>query len=262
MKTLRLTTIVIATALTACGGPSGGSTAVPASDAALTPQLNVKKFTWVSNTGAEGQKVSVRCPSGYRIVGGASSSVDGSAVGIGWGKPKANAWVVKPSSSTAQAIAIASCVSTTVPASTFVWKLHPSGGGVASVQCPSGYVLVTGFARITAKGQQITKTYVQGNDAFFVEGGAAAGASCGRGAAGITTFPKWGASQNPKEVYSPCAGGFSVIGGNTGTSSWPGPPIQQHRGNGTPGVVSSAGWWVFANGTNVVSMAVCVPNGT
>ncbi|HKE37525.1 MAG TPA: hypothetical protein VKB39_08830 [Candidatus Baltobacteraceae bacterium] len=122
--------------------------------------------------------------------------------------------------------------------------------------------MITGFAKITAQGQQIGKTYVKGTNAFFVTGGAAAGASCGKGAAGIATFTKWNSSLNPKQVYSPCGTGFSVIGGNTGSSLWPGPPVQQHRGSSTPGAVSSAGWWVFSGGENVVSYAVCVPNGT
>ena len=263
MKTLRFGIFVAAIVLNACGGPSNGSNAMPAANnAALRPQLNVKKFTWVSKTGSAGQTVGAACPSGYRLVGGGSSSVDGRPVGIGWGQPLNNTWWVAPSSKSVQAIAIASCVSKSVAKSTFVWLLRPSGGGVATVQCPSGYVLISGFARITAKGQQISKTYVQGTNAFFVTGGASAGASCGKGAAGIATFPKWGASQEPKQVFSPCPTGFSVIGGNTGTSQWPGPPVQQHRGASSPGVVSSAGWWVFSNGKNVVSYAVCVPNGT
>jgi len=144
----------------------------------------------------------------------------------------------------------------------FKWVMNPSGGGVATVQCPYGYVLITGYAKITAKGQKITQTYVQNGNAFFVKGGASAGASCGKGAAGIATFPKWNTSLNPKQVYSPCGTGFSAIGGNTGSQLWPGPPIQQHRGSSAPGVVSSAGWWVYAGGENVVSYAVCVPNGT
>lgn len=263
MKTLRFLIFAAAVALNACGQPSNESSAMPAANsAALTPHVNAKKFTWASKTGAAGQTVGVKCPSGYRLVGGASSSVDGSPVGIGYARPLTNTWYVAPGSKSTQAIAIASCVATSVSRSTFVWMLHPSGGGVATVQCPNGYVLITGFAKITANGQQISKTYVQGNNAFFVTGGASAGASCGKGAAGIATFTKWNTSQEPKQVYSPCSTGFSVIGGNTGSSEWPGPPVQQHRGSSAPGVVSSAGWWVFSNGKNVVSYAVCVPNGT
>lgn len=263
MKNWRIGLFMAAIVLNACGGPSNGSNAMPAANnAALLPHLSVKNFTWVSKTGTAGQKVAVQCPTGYRLIGGASSSVDGSAVGIGWAQPKRNKWWVQPSISSAQAIAIASCVSTSVPKWDFVWRLQRSGAGIASVQCPSGYVLVTGYAKITAKAQQITQTYVKNGDSFVVTGGARAGASCGKGSAGIVTFPKWGASQNPKQVYSPCGTGYSAIGGNTGTSQWPGPPIQQHRGTSKPGVVGSAGWWVFAGGENVVSYAVCVANGT
>lgn len=262
MKNWRISIFMAAIVLNACGGPSNGLNAVPANDAALSPHISVKKFTWVSNTGAAGQTVGAKCPSGYRLAGGASSSVDGSAVGIGWGQPLTNTWWVQPSSNSVQAIAIASCVSRSVARKTFVWMLSQSGGGIATVQCPSGYVLVSGFARIAAKGQQITQTYVQNGTAFFVKGGASAGASCGKGAVGIATFPKWNTSANPKQVFAPCGPGFSVIGGNTGTAQWPGPPVQQHRGTSTPGVVGSAGWWVFAGGENVVSYAVCVPNGT
>ncbi len=262
MKILRFGIFIVAIALNACGGSSNGSTAMPAIDAALQPHVTVKKFTWISKTGSAGQTVGVKCPTGYRLIGGASSSVDGSAVGIGWAKPLTNTWYVQPSTSSVKAIAIASCVTKSVPRSTFAWLIQPSGGGVATVQCPSGFVLISGFAKITAKGQQITQTYVQNGNAFFVKGGASAGASCGKGAAGIATFGKWGASQEPKKVFAPCATGFSAIGGNTGTSQWPGPPIQQHRGTSTPGVVGSTGWWIFSNGKNVVSYAVCVPNGT
>ncbi|HZY99652.1 MAG TPA: hypothetical protein VFE36_08770 [Candidatus Baltobacteraceae bacterium] len=263
MKTLRFGLFITAIALNACGGPSSGSNAVPSSaSAVLTPHVTAQKFTWVSKTGSAGQTVGAKCPTGFRLVGGASSSVDGSPVGIGWGKPLTNTWNVDAGSNATRPIAIASCVGTSVSKSTFKWLVHPSGGGVATVQCPSGYVLISGFAKITAKGQQISKTYVQGNNAFFVTGGASAGASCGKGAAGIATFTKWNTSQDPKQVYSACPTGFSVIGGNTGSSQWPGPPIQQHRGTSAPGVVGSAGWWVLSNGKNVVSYAVCVPNGT
>ena len=263
MKTLRLLPFIAAIALNACGAPSSGSAPMPAAyNAILRPELNFKKFKWVSSTGAAGQTATVKCPSGYRLAGGASSSVDGSPVGIGWAKPSTNTWYVQPGGKSVQAIAIASCVGKSVSKSAFKWLLHPSGGGVSSVQCPKGYVLVSGYAKITAKGQQIAQTYVQNGNAFFVKGGANAGASCGRGASGVATFTKWNTSQEPKQVYSPCATGFSVIGGNTGSSQWPGPPVQQHRGTSTPGVVGSAGWWVFSNGKNVVSYAVCVPNGT
>lgn len=263
MKNVRIGIFMAAIALNACGGPSNGSNAMPAAnDAALAPHLTVKKFTWVSQTGSAGQTVGAKCPAGYRLIGGASSSVDGSAVGIGWGTPLTNTWWVKPSSSSVKGIAIASCVVKSVPKSTFAWVVRPSGGGVATVQCPAGFVLISGFAKVTANGQKIAQTYVQNGNAFFVKGGASAGASCGKGAAGIATFGKWGASQEPKQVFAPCATGFSVIGGNTGTSEWPGPPIQQHRGTSTPGVVGSTGWWIFSSGKNVVSYAVCVPNGT
>jgi hypothetical protein len=263
MKTLRFAIFIAAVALNACGAPSAGSSAMPAGGgAALRPQVTVKKFLWISVTGNAGQNAAATCPSGYRLVGGGSSSVDGSAVGIGWGKPAANTWYVQPGGKSTQAISIASCVSTTVPKAAFKWRLNPSGGGVATVQCPAGYVLVSGFALITASGQQITKTYVKNGNAFFVDGGASAGASCGRGASGVATFTTWNASQDPKQVFASCPTGFSVIGGNSGTSDWPGPPIQQHRGTSTPGVAGSAGWWVLSNGKNVVSYAVCVPNGT
>lgn len=263
MKNWHISIFMAAIALNACGGPSNGTNPMPAANnMALQPHITVKKFMWVSKTGSAGQTVGVKCPTGFRLIGGASSSVDGSAVGIGWPKPLTNTWYVQPSTSSVKAIAIASCVSSSVKRSMFTWRIQPSGGGVATVQCPNGFVLITGFAKITAKGQQITQTYVQNGNAFFVKGGASAGASCGKGAAGIATFGKWGASQEPKQVYSPCATGFSVIGGNTGSSEWPGPPVQQHRGTSSPSVVGSAGWWVFSNGKNVVSYAVCVPNGT
>ncbi|HEY1976367.1 MAG TPA: hypothetical protein VGG89_07480 [Candidatus Baltobacteraceae bacterium] len=263
MKNWRIGLFMAAIVLNACGGPSNGSNAMPAANnAALSPHLTVKKFVWVSNTGAAGQTVGVKCPNGYRLIGGASSSVDGSAVGIGWGQPTKNTWWVQPSSNSVKAIAIGSCVVKSGTKGLFKWLLRPSGGGVATVQCPSGFVLISGFAKITASGQQISQTYTQNGNAFFVKGGASAGASCGKGAAGIATFPRWNTSLNPKQVYSPCGTGFSVIGGNTGTSQWPGPPVQQHRGTSTPGVVGSDGWWVFAGGENVISYAVCVPNGT
>lgn len=263
MKNWRIGFFMAAIVLNACGGPSNGSNALPAAtNAALAPHLTVKKFTWVSQTGAAGQTVGVKCPNGYRLIGGGSSSVDGSPVGIGWGQPTKNTWWVQPSSNSVKAIAIASCVVKKGTKNLFTWVQNPSGGGVATVQCPNGYVLITGFAKITAQGQKITQTYVQNGNAFFVKGGASAGASCGKGAAGIATFPKWNTSLNPKQVYSPCGTGFSVIGGNTGSAQWPGPPIQQHRGTSNPNVLGSAGWWVFADGQNVVSYAVCVPNGT
>lgn len=263
MKNWRIGFFMAAIALSACGGPSNGSNAMPAANnAALSPHINFKKFTWVSNTGAAGQTVGVKCPNGYRLAGGASSSVDGSPVGIGWGQPVKNTWWVDPGNNKVQAIAIASCVSTSVAKNAFVWLLRPSGAGLATVQCPNGYVLVTGFAKITANGQKISQTYAVNGNAFYVKGGASAGASCGKGALGIATFPKWNTSLNPKQVFSPCGTGFSVIGGNTGSQQWPGPPVQQHRGTSNPDVLGSTGWWVFDDAENVVSYAVCVPNGT
>lgn len=191
------------------------------------------------------------------MIGGGSSSSDGSFVGTGYPTGAYTGWVVKIGAS-ASAEAFATCVTQTVYRSSFRWRAGTPVNGIASARCRAGFNAVTGYVLGAAK----SSWFDPGSNAFWVTGGGTAYVSCARSATGIFTKHAWNQSQKPKTVFAGCGSGNVVVAGSMGDSQWPGPPIQQHPGDpGSPSVHGDRGWWTFSNAQNELTWAACVKGG-
>src|SRR5581483_1294584 len=224
--------------LEACSGLSGNST-VPAVQTAQNDTVTIADFKRIVSWGAKGKSAIAQCPHPYKIVAGGSSSSDGSNVGTGYADKNVNGWIVKPDSSAA-AEAFATCVLRGRFGSGFHWRSSTPISGIAGAQCPSGWMLLTGYAR----GTVTASWFDPRTNTYWVTGGGTAYASCVRKRLGVVIRHAWNKSQKPKAVYAGCGAGYTAIGGSMGDNAWPGPPIQQHPGiDSDPGKHGYNGWW-------------------
>jgi hypothetical protein len=250
-------TIVVVADLSACsGGPH--STAVPGQGplpgSAQLRTLSSSDFKRVAAWGSKGQPAVAGCPPGYKVIGGGSSSSDGSSVSTGYPTSSYSGWVVKTATG-ASAEAFATCVSQSVFRESFRWRTGAPISSIAEAQCRSDFNAITGYGLGAVK----SSWFDPGTNAFWVTGGGTAYASCVRGDAGIFIKHAWNQSQKPKTVFAGCGTGNVVIAGSMGDSQWPGPPIQQHPGNpGAPSEHGDRGWWTFSNAQNELTWAACV----
>jgi hypothetical protein len=216
--------------------------------------LRSADFKRVIVWGSKGQPAVAACPQSYKVIGGGSSSSDGSSVGTGYPSSSHTGWVVKPGSG-ASAEAFATCVSPTVYRASFRWRSGTPTSGVATAQCRNGFSAVTGYGL----GDVKSSWFDPGTNAYWVTGGGTAYASCVRSDAGVFIKHAWNQSQKPKTVFAGCGSGNAVIAGSMGNSQWPGPPVQQHPGDaGSPGAKGDRGWWTFSNAQNELTWAACV----
>jgi hypothetical protein len=239
--------------LSACSGST--NPAAPAASSALkASSISSADFKQIVAWGSKGQQAVAQCPQGYRVIGGGSSSNDGSAVGTGIPDSHRTAWIVKPQSG-ASGESFASCLRSSVARTTFHWTSSVPASGLAAAQCRPGEILVTGYGT----GTVTTSWFNSDTNTYWVGGGGVAHASCARPSAGIVVKHAWNKSQKPKTVFAGCGSGYTVIAGAMGDSAWPGPPIQQHPGiAASPGHHGYAGWWTFSNALNELTWAACV----
>jgi hypothetical protein len=249
--------IVVVATLSACSAPR--SIAVPgqgplSGSAEFVRTLTASDFTRVVAWGSKGQPAVAACHPGYKVVGGGSSSSDGSFVGTGYPTSSHTGWVVKTTSG-ASAEAFATCTSNALFRASFRWRKGTAISGVAMARCRSGFNVVTGYGLGTVK----SSWFDPGANAFWVTGGGTAYASCARDGVGVFLRHAWNQSQKPKTVFAGCGTGNVVIAGSMGDNQWPGPPIQQHPGDATsPSTHGYQGWWTFSNAQNELTWAACV----
>jgi hypothetical protein len=247
--------ILILASLPACAGGNQAAGLPVAANAGVRPlTLRASDFTRVVAWGAKGKPAVAQCPQGDEVIAGGSSSSDGSSVGTGSPSSGRKAWVVQPDSS-ASAEAFATCVTHEVARANFQWRSASPTNGLADAQCRSDDQIVTGYG----SGTVSDSWYDASTNSYWVSGGGEAVASCVRRTAGVIIKHAWNQSQKPKAVYAGCGSGYTVIGGSMGDSQWPGPPIQQHPGDGSkPSQHGYDGWWTFSNALNELTWAACV----
>lgn len=248
-------TIVIVASLSACsGGPRSALPGQWPGNAENLQPLTSSDFKLIVRWGSQGQPAVAACPQGYKVIGGGSSSSDGSFVGTGYPTSSHAGWVVKIGAG-ASAEAFATCVAVKLYHATFRWRTGMPISGIATAQCRPGFVAVTGYGLGSVKASW----FDPGTNAFWVTGGGTAYVSCARNDAGVLIKHAWNQSQKPKTVFAGCGTGYAVIAGSMGDSQWPGPPIQQHPGvPGSPSAHGNHGWWTFSNAQNELTWAACV----
>lgn len=238
----------------ACSGQgSGGQQSVlPSSHFLATPQIGPSDFMWVK---AKAQQVATAtCPQGWTVIGGGANSTD--AGDVGTGQRSANGWVVTGGPSET-VVAWASCVVTS-DSGYFIWEgpahLGP-GQKVTEAYCPSGDILVTGYANgedFEAGNYRGTNGWIAG---VYGVGSVSACAACALSDVGLELVNTWGGTGI---VFSPCpADKPQVIGGSMGddlpSSFWPGPPAYSY-----PQLTSGKNGWKASSGqANVLSRAIC-----
>jgi len=255
-------------ALSACSnqGSIPGSAGSPGA-APNAPQSAIGKhprtasssdFEWVRAVGAPGQKAVAQCRAGYTVIGGGSSSSDGSPVGDGAPDISTNSWVVTPGGSNVTAYSQASCASTSLGLGSFKWVAAANSNGLAGATCGAGYMLITGYG---SNGVVKASWFNPDTNTFWISGKASAHASCAATSLGITIKHAWNQSQYPDHVFANCGTGNVVIAGSMGDEQWPGPPIQEHPAGGAiPSTVGDLVWYAFGSAANIVTWAACVPN--
>jgi hypothetical protein len=253
-------TIVVVAGLTACSVPRSITVSGQgpfAGGPQLIRRLASSDFKHVVVWGSKGQPAVAACPQGYKVIGGGSSSSDGSVAGTGYATNAQAGWVVMATSG-ASAEAFATCVSNFVFRSSFRWRAGTAVRGIALARCRSGFDVVSGYGLGTVR----SSWFDPGANAFFVTGGGTAHASCARSTSGIFIRHAWNQSQKPKTVFAGCGTGNVVVAGSMGDNQWPGPPIQQHPGDpGSPSAHGYRGWWTFSNAQNELTWAACVKDG-
>jgi hypothetical protein len=259
----RIATLSAALSVIAIGsgcesGASRSNPTLPSAAQRAPIHVSAADFRWVSSWGAAGGTAIAQCPQSFKLIGGGSSSSDGSFVGAGHPVLGRTAWAVKAGSSTAKALAQASCVSNTVAAAAFRWVSGAAVNDLAAAKCPANALLVTGYA--STGSTPIKGAWVNAStNTFFVEGGTTAHAMCALSGIGVWVHRAWNQSQKPMMVFAGCGSGNTVIGGTMGDNAWPGPPSQEHTGTASnPGTPSTNGWWVFSSADNAMSWATCV----
>lgn len=237
------------------------------------PAVSTADFTWVKGAKATLNVASVAmCPSQFPslIGGGSSYGPDGKTSGPGTPVSGFGGWqsgtdytktVVSRGHVTyhGAAWAWASCADAAA-ATYFQWvsSVKRSHHGEVGAKCPTGWVLIGGFA--TGEGAQHPQwQYWVGtaNNAYWAQA-PTAWASCGSySLVNVTTY--WG---KPPSVLQGCPAGTVVVGGGSGfvglhgTPRYPGPPTQQYpvQQNG-----QYTAWRIGGKTRKLLNISACVP---
>jgi hypothetical protein len=271
--------LLLALVPAACSAP-GGTAPVGNRPAAARREigqraLTAADFMWVAGKKETNDSPSIAtCPAGWRMIaGGTQYARDGYVTGIGTVEYGFAGWesgtnYVKTISQdggryvsyVGSATAWASCADAAA-AAYFTWVHNYARGrdGYVPAGCPSGYVLVTGFA--TGPGATLPQwAYWQGarNREYWTEGTSTAWASCGS-AAVVHVQNLFGKAP---AVLQACAPGTVAVGGSSGyrgalgQPSYLGPAQMQfpalRDGSGT-------GWWVYAGTERIMNHIACAP---